>query len=284
MNLDFGWNPMNQDRESQRMREPQGVLDPKYRDHPVFAQLSRYAEFYDSLSTSVFNFSTLGTKAICNIDSYVYSSIQGTLESISNALSSGRIGDSYALLRRYHDSAIINVYTNLYLQDNFSIANFIVDQIQDWFNGQQRLPEFRVMSRYIRTSSSLAPVINLLFGHSTYSDIRNRCNDFTHYNFYCNMLSNDGRIFLENRIELLEQFSEDLDNLLILHLGLIFYLNGHYMMSSDYVDYLDCDLSPPVDSQYLVAPFVQDIFDSVIKKRRPDIYLAIKGKTSMKLE
>ena len=39
--------------------------------------------FYERLAHSGFGFVSVGTRAICNIDSHMYSSIQGTLESNS---------------------------------------------------------------------------------------------------------------------------------------------------------------------------------------------------------
>jgi hypothetical protein len=101
------------------------VNDEEYKNHHVFSELEGYFDFYKSLSWSVFSFCLTGTDAICNIDSYVYSSIKGTLESILKILNNGRINDAYALLRKYYDSAIINVYSNLYLKDHFSIENFV---------------------------------------------------------------------------------------------------------------------------------------------------------------
>ena len=70
----------------------------------------------------------MGTKAILNIDTYIFSSIQGTVDSIKTILTNGRINDSYALLRKYYDSTIINIYSSLYLQDNHSLENFIVEK------------------------------------------------------------------------------------------------------------------------------------------------------------
>ena len=58
------------------------VTDEQYQKHHIFEELPEYIEFYNSLAMSVFSFCTMGTTALCNIDSYVYSSIQGTLESI----------------------------------------------------------------------------------------------------------------------------------------------------------------------------------------------------------
>ena len=36
------------------------------------------------------------------------------------------------------------------------------------------------------------------------------------------------------------------------------------MMSSDYLDALECNMQPEADSQYWVAPFVQEIFDDIV--------------------
>ena len=211
-------------------------------------------------------------------------SIQGTLESIKNILQNGRINDGYALLRKYYDSTIINVYTNLYLNDNFSLENFVVGKIDNWLKGTDQLPDYRIMSQYIRESTKLKEINDLLYKDERYNEIRNRCNDHTHYNFYKNVLLNDNEIYLKNRVNVLGAFSKDLEQIFILHISYLFYLNNHYMMSSDYVDSLDCGLTPEEDSQYFVAPYVQNIFDAVIKKTRMDLAEVIKNKTSMKLE
>ena len=55
------------------------------------------------------------------------------------------------------------------------------------------------------------------------------------------------------------------------------------MMSSDYLDALDCNLNPEKGSQYWVAQFVQDIFNDVITLARPDITAAIKVNSKMQL-
>jgi hypothetical protein len=56
------------------------------------------------------------------------------------------------------------------------------------------------------------------------------------------------------------------------------------MMASDYIDNLDCGLTPEEGSQYYVASFIQNIFDNVIKKNRNDLAIEIKSNTSMRLE
>ncbi len=259
------------------------VNDREYQEHKVFDELARYIEFYRQLAYSVFQFIPLGTRAIFNIDSYVFSSIQGTIASIRTILQQGRINDAYALLRKYFDSAIINIYTNLYLEDHFSITNFVIEQIDNWMQGKDQLPEYRRMSQYIRSSGKVTPITGIVYGDDRYKGIRDRCNDHTHYNFYRNILLNDSEIYVPRRGRELEQFSADVRDVLILHLAYLFFVNGHYMMSSDYIDCLECGIEPEPESQYWVAKFVQDIFDRPLAEERPDLAATIREHTSMKL-
>ncbi|MDB6124065.1 MAG: hypothetical protein JWQ71_3058 [Pedosphaera sp.] len=260
------------------------VSDEEYQHHAVFTDLEQYIAFYESLAGSVFGFATIGTRAICNIDSYLFSSIEGTLLSIRTILRDGRINDAYALLRKYYDSAIINIYTGLHLEEHCSIENLIVEKIDDWLQGRKKLPRYGEMFACIGSSPKVAPVTALLFADDRYEQLRERCNDNMHYNSYRNVLLNDNRIVLSGRQRALEVFSNDLRDVLILHVSYMFFANGHYMMSSDYLDCLECGMTPQPDSQYWVAPFIQNIFDQTIKKARPDIAALIKQHSCMHLE
>ena len=55
------------------------------------------------------------------------------------------------------------------------------------------------------------------------------------------------------------------------------------MMSSDYSDNIDLGIPPEEDSQYNVAPFIQNAFNKYVKVYRIDIANEIKAKTFMKL-
>ena len=123
-----------------------------------------------------------------------------------------------------------------------------------------------------------------MYKDKRYKDIRQRCNDYTHYNFYHNLIINDNQVHLENRVRTLDTFSKDIENILILHFTYLFTIKEDYMSSNDYLDYLEMGQKPPPDSQYWVAPFIQNMFDSVIKKKRIDIATEIIKSSSMKLE
>ena len=166
------------------------VSEEKYRGHKVFSELDEYIDFYRGLSMSVMSFATMGTTAFVSMDTYVYSSIQGTVDSIKTLLEKGRINDCYSLVRKYFDSVIINVYSNLYLQDHRSIESYIVEKINNWLHGKEQLPEYRVMSQYIRKSINLKEVNDLLYATDFYKNVRDRCTDHTHYNYFQNVLLN----------------------------------------------------------------------------------------------
>lgn len=264
--------------------KPENRFGKKYNEHLIFNQLKKYSDFYDSLSFSIMSFAPQGTKTFLNLDTYAYSSIKGTIDSIIEILKKGRINDAYALLRKFFDSTMINVYTNLFLQDHFNFDNFIVTQIENWRNGTETIPEYRVISKYIKESERLKPINKLQKKDDRYKIIRDRCNDHTHYNFFKHLLLNDNQIQNPDRVKYLDMFAKDIEAIFIQHFAYIFYMNDHYMMSSDYCDSLDVRITPEENSQYWVANFIQVAFNEVIKVSRPDIAIEIKRNTGMELE
>ena len=259
------------------------VNSKEYQSHDVFNDLARYIEFYNRLAMSIMHFSTTGTKSIINIDTYAFSSIQGTMESARAVLLNGRINDAYALLRKYYDSLAINIYANLYLEEHFDANNFIVEKVQEWLSGEAQLPTYEVMFKYIKNSRRVKPVTSILLFDQCYRRIRDRCNAHVHYKFFQHVLLNDNEIYLPNRGKFLSQYRTDMRDLFVLHLAYIFFIKDNYMMSSDYIDALECGISPEAGSQYWVAPFVQEIFDDVITPCRPEVTSSIRESSPMDL-
>jgi hypothetical protein len=258
--------------------------DPKCANHSIFSDIDYYTTFYESFSDSVLSFRTNGTTAILNMDTYVYMSIKGTLESISLVLKNGKLNDAYALLRKYYDSVIINTYTNQYINDNACLSTIYVEKINNWLHGKSPLPRMQAMTKYLNKADNLSELNALINIDSTYEKIRNRCNDHMHYNFFELILLNEGKVFVKNRLTYIDQLSHDLKNIFIMHLAYIFLINQHYMGSSDYVDHLEFGQTPPDNCQYWVAPFVQEAVDKLIKVSRPDIASLLINNTDMHIE
>lgn len=259
------------------------MINKDYKKHSVFKEIKYYSNFYNNLSGSIFGSISNVSEIISNIDSYTFSSMEGTLDSIHIILYKGRINDSYALLRKYYDLIIINIYSILYLKDNLKTENIILEEINNWVRGKERLPEIRKISQFIRNSNQLKILNDIFYRYDTYKKIRDHCNDHMHYNSFSNLILNDNNLFLEYRFRNLNTFSKDLKNLFILHFGYLFFLMDHYLVSSDYIDCLEMRIQPEIGMEYWVAPFIKKVFEEIIVKFNPELAEELKKSTNMLL-
>lgn len=254
--------------------------ESKYSEHKIFDELVEYQDFYKSLSDNILFFTKYGVKTFANIDSYAFSSIAGTLESIRAILQLKRIGDAYTLIRKYRDSIYVTTYIDICLKQNFNFENWIVKEIDDWINGRSPLP--RKIHKVITDFESLKDTHTIMDSDGRYKKLSDRSSDYVHHNKYSTFLMNDSEIDLE-RVPELNRISMDVRDLFVLHFAYIMALNEHYIRSSDFSDYMDFGESSPDGSDVWVAPFAQDIFDAIIKKHRPDFAAQIMKATVMEL-
>jgi hypothetical protein len=265
------------------------ALSAAYLTHVVFDDLENYRYFYSSLSHLVFSFMSGGTTAVVNLDTYIFSSIAGTMDSIRLVLRNGRLNDAYSLLRKYCDSVFINAYEMQFLNEHVKmllevdIKDFLNNQVNNWLHGRELLPGFGKLKQYLNQSSELTDYTALILVDDRYTKIRDRANNNAHYNYFRYVMYNDNEVYLDSREKLLEQYSMDLKDLFVLHFIYIFAINQHYMMSEDYRDYIEMGETAPKNSQYWVAPFIQNIFDTTIKLHRPDLAAVLRSKIMMEL-
>ena len=263
------------------------IMDEELRKHACFELLDECVKFYDRLSYSTFRFITggisVGTGMLFNLDSDIFLSISCSIKSIKRNLYDGQINDVYALIRKYYDVIIINIYEIILLKTEISIKNFIVEKIDKWLKGKEKLPRFKEMNILIRKCKDLKNINKILDKDSRYKNIRDRCNDYIHYNYFQYMQLNS-KVSIQNAKVYIDKINDDLLDLIILHFAYLFTLNGHYMASPDYIDCLELNIELEKDSQYRVAPFIQGFFNKVIKVRRSDISKEIINNTFMDLK
>ena len=126
--------------------ESQVAQDKDYQSHKIFPLLDSFVEYYSAVYMLGPDFLTDGVLAgLLNIDKVVCSSLAGTLDSVRMVLKEGRLNDAYALLRKYHDGVIVAIYINVYIAENFTIDNYVIDKIQNWVNNKQKLPSSEEM-------------------------------------------------------------------------------------------------------------------------------------------
>ena len=186
------------------------MLSKDYKNHELHKFLEIVEEFYNNLSYGIYSWGSIGINSILNIDTYFFSSLKGTIRSIKNVIKNGQINDGYTLLRKYYDSVIINTYASLYLINNLKDEVVIVDKINSWVKGEEKLPRYKTMNEYVKKSNILKNINVILYKNDKYNSIRKRCNNHMHFNFYRYAFLNDDEINLENRVEFLSQFKNDI--------------------------------------------------------------------------
>lgn len=236
-----------------------------YLKHKVFDDLKYMKKFYDSISMSCFSFIASGTHGITNYHSYVYSAIEGTIDSITILLKNRRINDAYTLIRKLFDDILLEIYMDVILKDKISIDNLFVLEVNEWIQGKHRIPKTEKILKYLKVSPRTKDLYPL-FGWNTYlKKSRELLDDSVHSNRFTLMLLNCNEIYIEDRVRHLKNCEVMLNQLFLIHLSFIFHLNSHYLMASDYMDYMEMGMIPPVGSENWIALFAQDAFDKIIK-------------------
>lgn len=258
--------------------------DTAYQSHKVFPLLDSLVEFYNSVYMLGPDFITDGVMSgLFNVDNVTCGSLAGTLDSVRLVLKEGRINDAYALVRKYHDGIISVLYINVYIAENYSFQNCVVEKIQQWVKNKQKLPSAEKMLNTIRKHEPLKDLEKLFDFDGLYHRIRRFTNGNTHYNKLYYLWLNNNMIYNPNREKELENLYSCVLHLFILHFAYMYSLNPHYMMSSDYMDALDCHKEPEEDSQYWVARYVTKVFEKYIVTKRPDIAEYMRNHSEMKL-
>ena len=242
-------------------------LTEKYLTHTVFKEIEYIKEFYDLLSDGCFCFVPMGVMDIFNYASYIYMAIQNTLTSIKLILTNGAINDACVLVRKLFDDVLVDIYINVLRIDKFDFqgSNLTVKEVDKWLKSKYRIPTLKKLLKELETSPSTKDLYPF-FGWETYlQQYREILDDSVHSNRFSRMMLNCKSLVLDNREKYLDTISKILNHIFTIHLSFSFYLNGHYFMASDYVDYLDCGLTPPKDSEKWIAPYAQEAFDKYIK-------------------
>lgn len=264
--------------------ESQVAKDKEYQSHKIFPLIDSLVEYYSAVYMMGPNFLTEGVlSGLLNIDKVACSSLAGTLDSVRVVLKEGRLNDAYALLRKYYDGIIVAIYVNVYIAENYSLDNFVVEKIQNWVKNKQKLPSSEKMLKAIRNHKPLEDLEKLFDFDGLYYRIRRLTNGNTHYNKLYYLWLNNNMIYNQNRVKELDNLYACSLHLFILHFAYMYSLNPHYMMSSDYVDALDVGEQPEDGSQYWVAPYVKEVFDKYIVTTRPDVAEYMRNRSEMEL-
>lgn len=254
----------------------------KINEHNIFLEIDKYINFYNSIEDATFFSTPSGIKEI-RFNSNFFYSMKETLNSIKILLKNGNINDAFTLLRKYQDVSTLHIYYLLYLEDNFSIDNLLVEKVNNWIKNKNIRIEYKNIKPYILGHKKTKKISKIILTY--HQGLRDRLNGHTHYNCYSYLSLNENKVIYDNKeiLDYLNRFLEDIRIIFASYFIWLFTAKEYYMASSDYVDYLDMGLTPPQDSQCWVAPFIQEIFDDIIKPNFKEVADELKKTTSMEL-
>lgn len=256
----------------------------EYIGHQVFDEIKYMMEFYDHVSYSCFGFVPSGAPAMLNYASYIYTALQGTLDSIRTLLEIGRINDAIVLVRKYFDDVLVEIYTDVTRKDNYDWENnFVVKDVEEWITGKHRIPSLKKILSILEKSDSTKELYPF-FGWDTYlKNYREYLDDSVHSNKFVRMVANCNNVFIPGREKYLNTILRVLRIIFTMHLAFMFYLNGVYFMASTYMEYKEVGETPPEGCESWPAKFAQEAFDKYIKPRK-ELAEFIKANCSLDLE
>lgn len=279
----------------------------KYSTHKIFELLKDLKGYYDLQFNSPNSAKAVFCiKDMVDIDRIMFGSIKGTITSIETLLNIGSLNDAFALVRKYEDAVITNIYVDLLLDKKhqanmdslmnykeFVISEMFDNEINKWVYEPDKFnlkaTEYKI-DKFERVKE-LNEIFNLNNKKNDSTSefakftLRQFCNNNMHYNALKYFLYNDKDIIDTNkfRVKLLDKIYQAMTNIFIVHFSYMFVINPEYYNASDYVDHLECGKTPPDGSENWVASLVQDLVDKYIK-RRIDLYKYLKECNWLEIE
>lgn len=177
----------------------------------------------------------------------------------------GCIADANTLLRKYRDDLFFYLYIAVYSESgkidscaeiskemNANIERWIMDNLIDLHIGT-----------VLKDIASFPPIKE---AEETYKlkpffdSLGKKLNNYVHSNglsFYNRQITDFQIPIIRKQMR---ELSSDMRFITVSFMFLLTLCSPSFIMSSDYVEYLECNLTPPEDCQYKVAPFVVDFF------------------------
>lgn len=212
-----------------------------------------------------------------------------TAGSIISCCESGCIADAYSLLRKYRDDMFFYLYIVVYDACNKSDhKSSTVDQmetnIERWINNDLCDLKIGEVLRAIGQSPQAKTAVQKYNLKAYFDAIGNRLNNYVHSNGVSFYNRNAWTYHEETLQKQMQALLKDMRSITITFLFLVTLCSPSYIMSTDYIDYLDCNMTPPEGSQYWVAPFVEEFFNSNIDLIDKSCMQFLRDNTCMEFE
>ena len=192
-------------------------------------------------------------------------SLELTIGSIVECCSTGCLTDANTLLRKYRDDIFFYLYVYVYdsnkklglsLKENEKAEKNIIK----WLQNDLSDLNIGAVLKTIAMSPNINEAIQKYNLHQYFDQLNKRLNNYVHGNgtkYYNKFIMN---YKINEFQERLCSLVEDIRFITVTFLFLLTLCSPISIMSTDYIDYLENNATPPEGSQYWVAPFIVDFF------------------------
>lgn len=156
-------------------------------------------------------------------------------------------------------------------QDEILVAAWFENRIDELSKKTIRGFSFEHFLDSLRQNTTINEVITKHHLEDAWVRIRKQLNNFTHNNGYHYTISNSILSTDPSSERHLKDLFSNLDFITSFFLIILILVDSTLISSTDYMDHLECDMEPPQDSQYLVAPFINDFIDRNVNALNPDL-------------
>ncbi len=194
-----------------------------------------------------------------------------TAGSIISCCESGCIADAYSLLRKYRDDLFFYLYVMVYstcdtLNCKSPAAVQMEHNIEQWLSNGLNDLYIGTVLQAIGQSPQVKDAVQKYKLRSYFKTLGAKLNNYVHGNGIAFYNQNIYALQEKTMQAQLGELLKDIRFITITFLFLLALCSPLSIMSTDYVDHLDCNMTPPDRSEYWVAPFVTEFF-----KRNADL-------------
>lgn len=216
-------------------------------------------------------------------------SFELTVGNIISCCEAGCIADAYSLLRKYRDDMFFYLYVIVYdtcnkLDNKSSTIKHMETNIELWINNDLSNLRIGTILQTIGKSSPARDAVQKYSLEPYFDTIGDKLNNYVHSNGVAYYNRNVNTYQGKSLQKQMQSLLMDMRFITITFLFLLVLCSPLSIMSTDYVDYLDHNMTPPDGSQYWVAPFIADFFKSNIDLIDESCMQYLRENTFMKFE
>ena len=218
--------------------------------------------------------------------SRIATSLTLTMGSIISCCESACIADANTLLRKYRDDLFFYLFISTYngFDANSKEAKSLANQIIKWLNNDLTDLQIGQVLKAIAQVPQIKDAVEKYKLKKSFDAIGKALNNYVHSNgrSYYNQRYAD-YILNDKLIDEIRKIESNARYITVTFLLLLIICSPGSIMAEDYIDYLDCNETPPANSQYWVAPFIEQFVKQNISLIDPNCLEYLRENTEMQI-